>query len=145
MKISRLQVTLICTLLALATGCHFSIQTSGTRIAHKPGATAKTYTIEIEITDVSDSSNPVKVAAPKITVFSGQEASITDELNDQFITIEVVVDEGEQTIGTVQFNIAKGDRRASGKIITFVGQAAELQTGDFTVKVLIVPHPTDGD
>ena len=81
----------------------------------------------------------------KITVFSGQEASITNELNDQFITIEVVVDEGEQTIGTVQFNIAKGDRRASGKIITFVGQAAELQTGDFAVKVLIVPHPTDGD
>ena len=41
--------------------------------------------------------------------------------------------------------IAKGDRRASGKIITFVGQTAELQTGDFAVKVLIVPHPTDRD
>ena len=146
MKNSRLQATVLIALLALSTGCHFSIESHGTRKTHKPGATAKIYTVVLEITDVSDSNNPVKIATPKITVLPGQEASMTiGELNNQFIEIEVVVNEGDQTISTIEFNIMKGDRHASGKITALVGQTAGLQTGDFEMKVLIEPQPSDGE
>ena len=146
MKNTRFQATVLSALLALATGCHFSIESHGTRKTHKPGATAKIYTVVLEITDVSDSNNPVKIATPKITVLPGQEASMTiGELNKQFIEIEVVVNEGEQTVGTIQFNIMKDDRRASGKITALVGQTAGLQTGGFEMKVLIQLQPTDGE
>ncbi len=146
MKNSRLQATVLIALLALSTGCHFSIESHGTRKTHKPGATVKIYTVVLEITDVSDSNNPVKIATPKITVLPGQEASMTiGELNNQFIEIEVVVNEGDQTISTIEFNIMKGDRHASGKITALVGQTAGLQTGDFEMKVLIEPQPSDGE
>ena len=67
------------------------------------------------------------------------------ELNKQFIEIEVMVNEGEHTVGTIEFNIMKDDRRASGKITALVGQTAGLQTGGFEMKVLIEPQPTDGE
>jgi Neuraminidase (sialidase) len=104
-------------------------------------ATSGNYIVAIQLTDASDPDNPVVIATPKITVIAEQEASISiGEPNKQFIEIEVVINEGEPTIGTTEFSIIKGDRRASGKITALVGQAAELQTGGFRIKVLIEPQ-----
>ncbi|MDB4530766.1 hypothetical protein N9218_00575 [bacterium] len=54
-----------------------------------------------------------------------------------------MINEGEPTIGTTEFSILKGDLRASGKIMALVGQAAELHTGCFRIKVLIEPQSTN--
>ena len=102
------------------------------------------HSSRFQLTDASDPENPVVIATPKITVIAEQEANMSiGESNKQFIEIEVVINEGEPTIGTTEFSIIKGDRRASGKITALVGQAAELQTGDFRIKVLIEPQSTN--
>ncbi|HIM68175.1 MAG TPA: hypothetical protein EYM45_06390 [Verrucomicrobia bacterium] len=104
-------------------------------------ATSNIYIVAFQLTDASDPDNPVVLTTPKITVIAEQEASMSiGEPNKQFIEIEVVINEGEPTIGTTEFSIIKGDRRASGKIVALVGQAAELQTGGFRIKVLIEPQ-----
>ena len=138
MDSAKLRTVLLTGFLTLTAGCQLTLNSN---FGNDNVATSNIYTVAFQLTDASDPDNPVIIATSKITVIAEQEASMSiGEANKQFIEIEVVINEGELTIGTTEFSIIKGDRRASGKITALVGQAAELQTGDFRIKVLIEPQ-----
>jgi len=138
MDSAKLRTVLLTGFLALTAGCQLTLSSN---FGNDNVATSNIYIVAFQLTDASDPDNPVVLTTPKITVIAEQEASMSiGEPNKQFIEIEVVINEGEPTIGTTEFSIIKGDRRASGKIVALVGQAAELQTGGFRIKVLIEPQ-----
>ena len=138
MDSAKLRTVLLTGFLALTAGCQLTLDSN---FGNDNVATSNIYIVAFQLTDASDPDNPVVLTTPKITVIAEQEASMSiGEPNKQFIEIEVVINEGEPTIGTTEFSIIKGDRRASGKIMALVGQAAELQTGGFRIKVLIEPQ-----
>jgi len=138
MDSAKLRTVLLTGFLALTAGCQLTLNSN---FGNDNVATSNIYIVAFQLTDASDPDNPVVLTTPKITVIAEQEASMSiGEPNKQFIEIEVVINEGEPTIGTTEFSIIKGDRRASGKIMALVGQAAELQTGGFRIKVLIEPQ-----
>lgn len=139
----KFKTALLTAFLSLTAGCQITLNSS---FANDIRASNVNYIVAIEFKDTSEPNNPVVISTPKISVIGEQEASISiGGSNNQFIEVEVVVNEGEQTVGTIQFNIMKDDRRASGKITTLVGQTASLQTGGFEMKVLFEPQPTDGE
>ena len=138
MDSAKLRTVLLTGFLALTAGCQLTLNSN---FGNDNVATSNIYIVAFQLTDASDPDNPVVLTTPKITVIAEQEASMSiGEPNKQFIEIEVVINEGEPTIGTTEFSIIKGDRRASGKIMALVGQDAELQTGGFRIKVLIEPQ-----
>ena len=138
MDSAKLRTVLLTGFLTLTAGCQLTLNSN---FGNDNVATSNIYTVAFQLTDASDPDNPVVLTTPKITVIAEQEASVSiGEPNKQFIEIEVVINEGEPTIGTTEFSVIKGDRRASGKITALVGQAAELQTGGFRIKVLIEPQ-----
>ena len=135
---AKLNTVLLTGFLALTAGCQLTLSSG---LGNDNAATSGNYIVALQLTDASDPENPVVIATPKITVIAEQEANMSiGESNKQFIEIEVVINEGEPTIGTTEFSIIKGDRHTSGKIKALVSQAAELQTGDFRIKVLIEPQ-----
>ena len=135
---AKLNTVLLTGFLALTAGCQLTLNSN---FGNDNVATSNIYIVAFQLTDASDPDNPVVLTTPKITVIAEQEARMSiGEPNKQFIELEVVINEGELTIGTIEFSIIKGDRRASGNITALVGQAAELQTGGFRIKVLIKPH-----
>ena len=135
---AKLNTVLLTGFLALTAGCQLTLSSG---LGNDNAAASGNYIVALQLTDASDPENPVVIATPKITVIAEQEANMSiGESNKQFIEIEVVINEGEPTIGTTEFSIIKGDRRASGKITALVGQAAELQTGGFRIKALIEPQ-----
>ena len=139
----KLNTVLVTGFLALTAGCQLTLSSG---LGNDNEATSDNYIVALQITDTFDPRYPVVITTPKITVIAEQEASMSiGEANKQFIEIEVVINEGEPTIGTTEFSIIKGDRRASGKITALVGQAAELQTGGFRIKVLIEPQSANRD
>jgi len=126
----KLKNVLLTVFVALTAGYQLTLSSG---LGNDNAAASGNYIVALQLTDASDPDNPVIIAE--------QEASMSiGEANKQFIEIEVVINEGELTIGTTEFSIIKGDRRASGKITALVGQAAELQTGGFRIKVLIEPQ-----
>ena len=138
MDSAKLRTVLLTGFLTLTAGCQLTLNSN---FGNDNVATSNIYTVAFQLTDASDPDNPVVLTTPKITVIAEQEASVSiGEPNKQFIEIEVVINEGEPTIGTTEFSILKGDLRASGKITALVGQTAELQTGGFRIKVLIEPQ-----
>ena len=140
MDSAKLRTVLLTGLLTLTAGCQLTLNSN---FGNDNVATSNIYTVAFQLTDASDPDNPVVLTTPKITVIAEQEASVSIGEPKQFIEIEVVINEGEPTIGTTEFSILKGDLRASGKIMALVGQAAELNTGGFRIKVLIEPQSTN--
>ncbi len=140
MKNIRTNDALLCALMAATVGCHFQIETSGTRFPHKPGATATTYTVEIIVVD---NVNKKQIAQPKMIVLGGQEANMemTDKAG-QSVSIDVFIKEhGRHKTGKLSYNIHSGDRKVSGQFHTPVGEPAHLETGDFTLDATITPQP----
>ncbi|MDP6915018.1 MAG: hypothetical protein QGF29_07930 [Verrucomicrobiota bacterium] len=134
----KLNTVLVTGFLALTAGCQLTLSSG---LGNDNAATSGNYIVALQITDTSDPRYPVVITTPKITVIAEQEASISiGEANKQFIETEVVINEGELTIGSTEFSIIKGERHASGKITALVGQAAELQTGGFRIKALVEPQ-----
>lgn len=126
--------------MAATAGCHFQIETSGTRFPHKPGAIATTYTVEIIVVD---NANKKRIAQPKLLVLGGQTANmeITDK-DGQSVSVEVFIKEhGRHKAGTLSYSIHSGDRKVSGQFHTPVGKPAHLETGDFTLDATITPQP----
>jgi hypothetical protein len=140
MDSAKLRTVLLTGFLTLTAGCQLTLNSN---FGNDNVATSNIYTVAFQLTDASDPDNPVVLTTPKITVIAEQEASVSIGEPKQFIEIEVVINEGEPTIGTTEFSILKGDLRASGKIMALVGQAAELNTGGFRIKVLIEPQSTN--
>ena len=141
MDSAKLRTVLLTGFLTLTAGCQLTLNSN---FGNDNVATSNIYTVAFQLTDASDPDNPVVLTTPKITVIAEQEASVSiGEPNKQYIEIEVVINEGEPTIGTTDFSILKGDLRASCKIMALVGQAAELHTGGFRIKVLIEPQSTN--
>jgi hypothetical protein len=134
----KLNTVLVTGFLALTAGCQLTLSSG---LGNDNAATSGNYIVALQITDTSDPRYPVVITTPKITVIAEQEASISiGEANKQFIETEVVINEGELTIGSTEFSIIKGERHASGIITALVGQAAELQTGGFRIKALVEPQ-----
>ena len=131
MDSAKLRTVLLTGFLTLTAGCQLTLNSN---FGNDNVATSNIYTVAFQLTDASDPDNPVVLTTPKITVIAEQEASVSIGEPKQFIEIEVVINEGEPTIGTTEFSILKGDLRASGKIMALVGQAAELHTGGFRIK-----------
>jgi hypothetical protein len=126
--------------MAATVGCHFQIETSGTRFPHKPAATATMYTVEIIVVD---NANNKQITHPKLIVLGGQKATmeITDK-DGQTISVDVFIKEhGQHKTGTLSYSIHSEDRKVSGQFHIPVGEPTHLQTGDFTLDATITPQP----
>ena len=137
LKIQHTVFTLVM-ILSLASGCRVTFDTHyqkfGTENIHPNGSQ---YIMEFEIADISDESNPIKIATPRLIVLAGSDAEISiGELEKQLIEIKVFVskDTGE---GTAEVSIFHSEKRASGKLTTRAGQPAKLLTGDFAIQFII--------
>ena len=135
MKFTRQWTLALASALLLATGCRVTFDTHYQKIGAKEiHPNVAQYVMEFEIADISDKSNPVKIATPRLMVLKGSEASISiGELNRQFIEITAIVS-GEKNEGTADVSIIQNNKRASGKLSTVAGQTATLRAGDFSIQ-----------
>tara|TARA_Y100001934_G_C12168101_1_gene685316 strand:- start:457 stop:858 length:402 start_codon:yes stop_codon:yes gene_type:complete len=122
-------------IITLASGCRVTFDTHyqkiGTGTIH-PNVTQ--YIMEFQIADISDESNPIKIATPRLMVLAGSAAEISiGELKKQFIEIKAIVSK-ETGEGTAEISIIQNERRASGKLTTLAGQPAKLLTGNFAIQ-----------
>jgi len=122
-------------ILTLASGCRVTFDTHyqkiGTETIHPNIAQ---YFMEFEIADISDESNPIKIATPRLMVLAGRDAEISiGELKKQLIEIKAIVSK-ETGEGTAEVSIIQNERQTSGKLTTRAGQSAKLLTGDFAIQ-----------
>ena len=122
-------------ILTLASGCRVTFDTHyqkiGTETIHPNIAQ---YFMEFEIADISDESNPIKIATPRLMVLAGSDAEISiGELKKQLIEIKAIVSK-ETGEGTAEVSIIQNERQTSGKLTTRAGQSAKLLTGDFAIQ-----------
>ena len=91
---------------------------------------------KFEISDISDESNPIKIATPRLIVLAGSDAEISmGELKKQFIEIKAFVSK-ETGEGTAEVSIIQNEKRASAKLTTRAGQPAKLLTGAFAIQFI---------
>ena len=124
-------------ILPFASGCRVTFDTHyqkiGTENIH---SNVSQYIMEFEIADISDESNPIKIATPRLIVLAGSDAEISiEELKKQFIEIKAFVSK-ETGEGTAEVSIIQNEKRASGKLTTRAGQPAKLLTGDFAIQFI---------
>ena len=124
-------------ILSLASGCRFTFDTHYQKIGTKNiHPNVSQYIMKFEIADISDESNPIKIATPRLIVLAGSDAEISmGELKKQFIEIKAFVSK-ETGEGTAEVSIIQNEKRASAKLTTRAGQPAKLLTGAFAIEFI---------